>query len=61
MKLLLTDSGIKNTSIHDTLVDLLGKPIAESSALFIPTALHAQRGGAVRRTACSAAGKTGRR
>jgi dipeptidase E len=47
MKLLLTDSGIKNTSIHDALVDLLGKPIAESSALFVPTALHAQRGGAV--------------
>jgi dipeptidase E len=47
MKLLLTDSGIKNKSIRDALVDLLGKPIAESSALFIPTALHAQRGGAV--------------
>jgi len=47
MKLLLTDSGIKNTSIHDALVDLLGKPIAESSALFIPTALYAQAGGAV--------------
>jgi dipeptidase E len=47
MKLLLTDSGIKNTSIRDALVDLLGKPIAESSALFVPTALHAQRGGAV--------------
>jgi dipeptidase E len=40
MKLLLTDSGIKNASIHDALVDLLGKPIAESSALFIPTAMH---------------------
>ena len=38
MKLLLTDSGINNTSIHDALVDLLGKPIAESSALCIPTA-----------------------
>jgi len=37
MKLLLTSSGISNTSIHDTLVDLLGKPIAESSALCIPT------------------------
>jgi dipeptidase E len=47
MKLLLTDSGIKNTSIRDALVDLLGKPIAESNALFIPTALYAQRGGAV--------------
>jgi dipeptidase E len=46
MKLLLTDSGIKNTSIHDALVDLLGKPIAESSALFIPTAIYAKPIGA---------------
>ena len=40
MKLLLTDSGIKNASIQDALVDLLGKPIAESSALCIPTAAY---------------------
>jgi dipeptidase E len=40
MKLLLTSSGINNTSIHDALVDLLGKPIAESNALFIPTAIY---------------------
>ena len=38
MKLLLTSAGIKNPSIHDALVGLLGKPIAESSALCIPTA-----------------------
>jgi dipeptidase E len=38
MKLLLTSAGIKNTSIHNALVDLLGKPIAESNALCIPTA-----------------------
>ena len=38
MKLLLTSAGIKNPSIHDALVDLLGKPIAESNALCIPTA-----------------------
>ena len=38
MKLLLTSAGIKNTSIHNTLVDLLGKPIAECSVLCIPTA-----------------------
>ena len=38
MKLLLTDSGIKNASIRDALVGLLGKPIAESDALCIPTA-----------------------
>jgi dipeptidase E len=38
MKLLLTSAGIKNTSIHNALLDLLGKPIAEASALCIPTA-----------------------
>ncbi len=38
MKYLLTSAGIKNTSIHNALVDLLGKPIAESNALCIPTA-----------------------
>ena len=46
MKLLLTSAGIKNTSIHNALVDLLGKPIAESSALCIPTAIYAFPGGA---------------
>src|SRR5215204_4948461 len=45
MLLLLTSAGIKNPSIHDALVDLLGKPIAEASALCIPTANHAQPGG----------------
>jgi dipeptidase E len=40
MKLLLTSAGIKNTSIHDALVGLLGKPIAESNALCIPTAAY---------------------
>ena len=38
MKLLLTSGGITNASIQGALVDLLGKPIAESSALCIPTA-----------------------
>lgn len=38
MKLLLTSAGIKNASIQAALVDLLGKPIAESNALCIPTA-----------------------
>ena len=37
MRLLLTSAGIKNASIHDALIDLLGKPIADSSALCIPT------------------------
>ena len=40
MRLLLTSAGIANASIHDTLVDLLGKPVAESRALFIPTAVY---------------------
>ena len=40
MKLLLTSAGIKNASIRDALVDLLGKPIAEASALCIPTAMY---------------------
>src|SRR5947199_5356682 len=38
LKLLLTSAGIKNASIYDALVDLLGKPIADSNALCIPTA-----------------------
>ncbi|MFE5403332.1 Type 1 glutamine amidotransferase-like domain-containing protein [Streptomyces sp. NPDC056580] len=38
MKLLLTAAGITNASIQDALVRLLGKPIAESDALCIPTA-----------------------
>src|ERR671926_585511 len=45
MKLLLTSAGIKNTSIHEALIDLLGKPIAESTALCIPTAIYPFPGG----------------
>ena len=45
MKFLLTSSGISNDSIRNALVDLLGKPIAESSALYIPTALYANTNG----------------
>jgi dipeptidase E len=41
MKLLLTSAGISNTSIRNALVDLMGKPIDEASALFIPTAIYA--------------------
>jgi dipeptidase E len=40
MKFLLTSGGISNPSISDALVELLGKPITESSALFIPTAIY---------------------
>ncbi len=45
MKFLLTSGGISNDSIRNALVDLLGKPIAECSALYIPTALHANTNG----------------
>ena len=52
MKLLLTSAGIKNKSIHDALIDLLSKPIAECNALCIPTAMyghpHVSRDGAWR-------------
>ena len=46
MRFLLTSAGIKNASIHNALVDLLGKPIAASSALCIPTAAYPFPGGA---------------
>jgi dipeptidase E len=40
LRLLLTSAGVKNASIHHAMVDLLGKPIANSSALCIPTAMY---------------------
>jgi dipeptidase E len=46
MKFLLTSAGISNTSIHNALVELLGKPVAEASALFVPTAIYALPNGA---------------
>src|SRR5919197_967811 len=45
MKLLLTSAGVTNATIHDALVDLLGKPIADSSALCIPTGVQPFPGG----------------
>jgi dipeptidase E len=45
MQYLLTSAGIKNPSIHHALVNLLGKPIAESNALCIPTAIYPFPGG----------------
>jgi len=45
MKFLLTSAGIKNTGIHNALLDLLSKPISESSALCIPTAILPFPGG----------------
>jgi dipeptidase E len=40
MKLLLTSAGVRNASIRQALVELLGKPISEASALCIPTAMY---------------------
>ena len=40
MKMLLTSAGVANPSIRAALVDLLGKPIEEASALCIPTAQY---------------------
>ena len=45
MRFLLTSAGITNTSIDNALVDLLGKPIAESNALCIPTGVQPFPGG----------------
>ncbi|MCA0173056.1 Type 1 glutamine amidotransferase-like domain-containing protein [Bacillus sp. RAR_GA_16] len=40
MKLLLTSAGVNNPTIHHALVDMLDKPIADSTALCIPTAMY---------------------
>lgn len=45
MRLLLTSAGIKNPTIHAALLDVLGKPLAESSALAIPTATYGHPSG----------------
>ena len=58
MKLLLTSAGISNVSIRNALVDLLGKPIEESKALFVPTAIYGITGGAeiIRKVICGTIG-----
>jgi dipeptidase E len=58
MKLLLTSAGISNTSIRNALIELLGKPINEASALFIPTAIYGipNGGDIVRRVICGSLG-----
>src|SRR5437879_633630 len=48
VKFLLTSAGIKNSSINDALLDLLGKPIAECDALCIPTASYGHAPGGIR-------------
>lgn len=45
MKYLLTSSGIRNPSIENALVELLGKPIGESAAVVVPTGMHPFPGG----------------
>ncbi len=47
MKLLLTSAGIKNATVHDALLGLLGKPIAECDALCIPTASYGHAPGGI--------------
>ena len=58
MKLLLTSAGISNTSIRNALIELLRKPIAEASALFVPTAIYGipNGGDIVRRVICGQLG-----
>jgi dipeptidase E len=45
VRLLLTSAGVTNCSIREALVGLLGKPVAESKAVCVPTAVHALPGG----------------
>ncbi len=58
MKLLLTSAGISNPTIHNTLTELLAKPVSEAKALFIPTAIYGIRNGGdiVRRVITGALG-----
>jgi dipeptidase E len=58
MKLLLTSAGISNQSIRKAMAGLLGKPIEESTALFIPTAIYGIPGGAeiIRKVICGTLG-----
>jgi len=48
VRLLLTSAGIKNPSINDAMLDLLGKPIGECDALCIPTASYGHAPGGIR-------------
>jgi dipeptidase E len=46
IKLLLTSTGVTNESMRNALTELLGKPISESEALFVPTGVYPFVGGA---------------
>jgi dipeptidase E len=48
VKFLLTSAGIKNASINDAMVDLLGKPVSECDALCVPTASYGHAPGGIR-------------
>jgi dipeptidase E len=48
VRFLLTSAGIKNPSIADAMLGLLGKPIAECDALCIPTASYGHAPGGFR-------------
>ncbi len=58
MKLLLTSAGFSNESIRQALPDLAGKPLAETNALFIPTAIYGVPNGGkiVREVICGSLG-----
>lgn len=45
MKLLLTAAGFSNQNIYEALEELMGKPVREATALFVPTAIYGIRGG----------------
>ena len=44
MKLLLTASGLRNTTLRDALRDLLGKPFESANIVYVPTASVAEPG-----------------
>ena len=44
MKLLLTSNGLSNPSIVKALIELVGKPAAETTLAFVPTAMNVERG-----------------
>jgi dipeptidase E len=58
MKMLLTSAGVKNDRIRAALVELLGKPIEDSVALCIPTAMYGHPGAGLDRAWQFAAGRS---
>lgn len=57
MKLLLTSGGVTNPSIREALIELLGRPIEDCDALFIPTAQWGQPACSPQSVWMSAAGR----